>query len=82
MEAVTPKLHFMLHYPEHVLNVGPIVHTWNMRNEAKLNICRQAGRLGNFKNIGQPPPASGYVMNCPQQSSYTLQLNVDHVSNL
>ena len=49
--AVTPKFHFLLHYPDQILNVGPMVRTWNMRNEAKLNIFKQAGRLGNFKNI-------------------------------
>lgn len=38
--AVTPKLHFLLHYPEQIMNVGPMVRTWNMRNEAKPN--RQA----------------------------------------
>ena len=33
---VIPKFHFLLHYPEQILNVGPMVRTWNMRNEAKL----------------------------------------------
>ena len=49
--AVIPKHHFLLHYPEQIMNVGPMVRTWNMRNEAKLNVFKQAGRLGNFKNI-------------------------------
>ena len=46
-----PKFHFLLHYPEQILNVGLMVRSWNMRNEAKLNMFKQAGRLGNFKNI-------------------------------
>ena len=50
-EAVTPKFHFLFHYPTQILNVGPMIRTWNMRNEAKLNIFKQASRLGNFKNI-------------------------------
>ena len=49
--AVIPKLHFVLHYPEQITNVGPMVRTWNMRSEAKLNDFKQASRLGNFKNI-------------------------------
>ena len=49
--AVIPKLHFLLHYPDQIMNVGPMVRTWNMRNEAKLNVFKQAARLGNFKNI-------------------------------
>jgi len=47
---VTPKCHFLLHYPQQILGIGPI-RAWNMRNEAKLNIFKQASRLGNFKNI-------------------------------
>ena len=50
-EAVIPKFHFLLHYPQQILNVGPMIRTWNMRNEAKLNIFKRASRLGNFKNI-------------------------------
>ena len=50
-DKVIPKFHFLLHYPKQILRVGPMVRTWNMRNEAKLNIFKQAARLGNFKNI-------------------------------
>ena len=50
-DKVIPKFHFLLHYPEQILHVGPMVRTGNMRNEAKLNIFKQAARLGNFKNI-------------------------------
>ena len=35
-EAVIPKFHFLLHYPKQILNVGPMIRTCNMRNEAKL----------------------------------------------
>ena len=28
-----------------------MVRTWNMHNEAKLNLFKQTSRLGNFKNI-------------------------------
>ena len=50
-EAVIPKFHFLWHYPTQIVNVGPMLRSWNMRNEAKLNIFKQASRLGNFKNI-------------------------------
>ena len=49
--ALIPKFHFLLHYPMQIISAGPMVRTWNMRNEAKLNIFKQASRLGNFKNI-------------------------------
>ena len=34
--AVIPKFHFLLHYPNQIMSVGPMNHTWNMRNEAKM----------------------------------------------
>lgn len=48
---VIPKMHFFLHYTTQMLKIGPMTRSWNMRNEAKLNIFKQAGRLGNFTNI-------------------------------
>ncbi len=50
-EAMISKFHYLLHYPKQVLLVGPMLRTWNMRSEAKLNVFKQASRLGNFKNI-------------------------------
>ena len=50
-EAVIPKMHFFLHYPKQILQIGPMIRAWNMRNEAKLNVFKQASRLGNFTNI-------------------------------
>ena len=50
-EKVTLKFHFLLLYPEQVKMIGPLIRSWNMRNEAKLNIFKRASRLGNFKNI-------------------------------
>ena len=49
--AFIPKIHFLVHYPEQILAVGPLVCTWTMRHEAKLNFFKQASRLANFKNI-------------------------------
>lgn len=49
--AVIPKFHFLLHYPDQILRVGPMVRCWNMRNEAKLNLFKQMSRLKNFRNI-------------------------------
>ena len=51
LEEVIPKFHFLLHYPEQVQRIGPLIRSWNMRNEAKLSIFKRASRLGNFKNI-------------------------------
>lgn len=50
-ESMIPKFHYLLHYPEQILNVGPMQRTWCMRHEAKLNMFKRASHLGNFKNI-------------------------------
>ena len=53
--AFLPKMHFLVHflvhYPEQILQQGPMIRTWTMRHEAKLNVFKQASRLANFKNI-------------------------------
>ena len=50
-EAYIPKMHFMLHYPEQIKAVGPMVRTWTIWHEAKLNFFKQASHLVNFKNV-------------------------------
>ena len=50
-EVLTPKMHSMVHYPDQILNFGPIIFSWCMRMEAKLKLCKRVGRFGNFKNI-------------------------------
>lgn len=49
--AYIPKLHFLLHYPDQMVAVGPMIRTWTMRHEAKLSFFKKASRLSNFKNI-------------------------------
>ncbi len=46
-----PKLHFITHYPEQMLTVGPLTKSWTIRHEAKLNFFKQVAKLDNFKNI-------------------------------
>lgn len=48
--SVTPKMHFMIHYPEQIMALGPLVRSWTMRHEAKLYLLKCAG---NFKNVSQ-----------------------------
>ena len=49
--AILPKSHFLIHYPEQILALGPLVRTWTIRYEAKLSLFKKASRVGNFKNI-------------------------------
>jgi hypothetical protein len=46
-----PKMHFLIHYPEQMLQVGPMIRTWTVRHEAKLNFFKQATGTSSFKNI-------------------------------
>lgn len=49
--SIIPKMHFLTHYPEQIIAVGPLIRSWTMRYEAKLSLFKRASRLGNFKNI-------------------------------
>ena len=51
ISSCIPKMHFLIHYPEQMLTVGPMVRTWTMRQEAKLNFFKQCSHLANFKNL-------------------------------
>lgn len=44
-----PKHHFLLHYPRIIRNIGPVLHMWCMRYEAKHNFFKK--QCKNFKNI-------------------------------
>ena len=35
---VIPKFHFLLYYTEQMAALGPMVRSWTMRHEAKLNL--------------------------------------------
>ncbi len=44
-----PKHHYMLHYPRCIRMIGPLVHVWSMRCEAKHKFFKNS--IKNFKNI-------------------------------
>lgn len=47
-----PKHHFMLHYAEAALKIGPLINYWSMRFEAKHNFFRRLSHIVcNFKSI-------------------------------
>ena len=50
-EKITPKFHFLHHYPRQICMIGPMIRSWTMRHEAKLHFFKRVARLGNFKNI-------------------------------
>jgi len=47
VEACIPKMHFLVHYPDQIQADAPMVRTWTIRHEAKLNFFKQASHLAN-----------------------------------
>lgn len=52
-ESMTPKLHYMVHYPSQIERLGPLIHSWNMRQEAKLSFVKRVSRRSNYKNVAK-----------------------------
>ena len=50
-EDLKPKHHYMVHYASQIERLGPLIVSWNMRQEAKLGFVKKVSRLSNFKNI-------------------------------
>lgn len=51
-ERLTPKHHFLEHYPRLIEEYGPLVGVWTMRFEAKHSFFKQVLRhTKNFKNV-------------------------------
>ncbi|XP_048100473.1 uncharacterized protein LOC125295253 [Alosa alosa] len=49
---VTPKLHYLIHYPRLIEKFGPLRHLWCMRFEGKHQYFKRLARNAfNFKNI-------------------------------
>ena len=51
---ITPKCHYVLHYPRLIRQLGPLIRHWVMRYEAKHHYFKQNARApGNFINIAK-----------------------------
>lgn len=48
---VIPKQHYMLHYPSQITRLGPLIQSWNMRQESKLSFIKRVSHWNNYKNI-------------------------------
>lgn len=48
-KRLIPKHHFLVHYPSCIRKIGPILHVWCMRFEAKHNFFKRS--VKNFKNV-------------------------------
>lgn len=74
--VVTPKLHYLIHYPKYLLKYGPARRFWGMRFEAKHSYFKNiALKVKIFRNICftlatrhqllQAYELSGNVFHCP-----------------
>ncbi len=50
-ENVTPKQHYLVHFPRIIMSIGPLVNFWCMRFEAKHAYFKSLKNTCNFKNI-------------------------------
>ena len=50
-ESMIPKQHYMVHYPSQISRLGPLIQSWNMRQEAKLSFVKRVSRRSNYKNV-------------------------------
>lgn len=48
--SITPKFHYLIHFPRQLKNFGPLRHQWCMRWEAHFSIFK-GRKWGSFKNI-------------------------------
>lgn len=48
-QNLIPKQHFLIHYPSAIRKIGPLIHFWGMRCEAKHRFFKDT--VKNFKNI-------------------------------
>ncbi|XP_031639264.1 uncharacterized protein LOC116351315 [Contarinia nasturtii] len=50
--TLTPKHHFLVHYPEYIRKMGPPIHHWTMRLESKHRVLTEISRRKmNFGNL-------------------------------
>ncbi len=49
--SITPKMHYMMHVPDQILNLGLLVRHSCMRFEARHRYFKDMAPLQNFKNI-------------------------------
>ena len=62
---MTPKFHFLIHYPKLIAQYGPLKYIWYMRFEAKHQYFKKLASVGkNFKNIDHTLAKQHQVKQC------------------
>ncbi|XP_033115217.1 uncharacterized protein LOC117115483 [Anneissia japonica] len=69
-----PKHHFIIHYPNALMEVGPIINCWSMRFEAKHYFGKLiAGVVCNFKDICYTIAERHQIQQCHEWHSTKMQ---------
>ena len=51
-QKLRPKHHYLLHYPQLIIQLGPMIRLWTMRFESKHTFFKECARkLKNFKHL-------------------------------
>lgn len=66
---LTPKCHFLVHYPHLIADYGPLRYLWCMRFEAYHSYLKSlASGIGNFKNITKTLCERNQYKKCYEQA--------------
>jgi len=70
---MTPKMHFLVHYPRYLQLIGPLTSVWTMRFEGKHYPLKEvARRVKNWKNLCMSLARSHQLKQCYSFSAKTI----------
>ncbi|XP_065664658.1 uncharacterized protein LOC136086294 [Hydra vulgaris] len=70
-DKMTPKMHYLIHYPRMLCLFGPLRHLWCMRFESKHNYFKRlCHTISNFKNITFTLSKRHQMRQCAELNSY------------
>lgn len=74
---LTPKHHNLTHYPTIIRRIGPVIHFWMMRAEAKHKVFTDMiGRTNNYKNLPMTLANQHQEMLCNRIDSYSNKMEL------
>lgn len=80
-DGITPKMHFLTHYGEEVINFGPLMYCSTMRFEAKHSYFKSLARkTNNRKNLALTLAQRHQFLQCWYNQSFSF-LEVDDVTS-
>ena len=81
-DKMTPKMHYLLHYPRRLCLFGPLRHLWCMRFESKHNYFKRLCHIiSNFKNITFTLSKRHQMRQCAELNSYDCLRNNEDEKN-